>query len=85
MEMSRVYMKLRIELQKAVIELIQDCLGKLTILAGSPHIIFVSYLENHFVKRFFLISVIDFFVIVFDAAVFSFLLGIVLSLSLIHI
>ena len=76
-------MKLRIAFQKAVIEFIQNLFCKCTILAGSPHVIFVSYLKNHFVKRFFLISVTDFFVIVFDAAVFSFLLGIVFSLRFI--
>ena len=47
------------------------------IFSDSPHIVFVAHLENHFIKRLFLLSITDFLVVVFDAAVFA--------LSLIHI
>lgn len=73
-------MKMGIAFKEAVVELVQDGLCQLCVLSGSAHIVFVSHLENHLIKRFFLISVTDFFVVVFDAAVFAFLLGIVLRL-----
>ena len=83
-QVSRIYMELGIAFQKAVIELIQDGFCQFCVLSGSAHIIFVSHLEYHFVKRFFLISIADFLVVVFDTTVFAFLLGIVFSLCFIE-
>ena len=82
-QMSRIYMKMGIAFQKAVIELIQNLLCQLAILAGSRHIIFIANLKNHFIKRLFLITLANFFIVVFDTTVFTFLLGIVLSLRFI--
>ena len=67
-------MELRIAFQKAAVELVQDGLCKLCVLSGGSHIVFVAHLENHFIESFFLFSITDFFIVVFDAAVFSFLL-----------
>ena len=69
-------MKMGIAFKKAVIKLVQDGLCQLTILLGGCHIIFISYLEYHFIESFFLFAITDFFVVVFDAAVFTFLLGV---------
>ena len=69
-------MKLRIAFKKTAIKLVQNGLCQFRILSGSPHIVFVAHLENHFIKRFFLLSIKNFFVVVFDAAVFAFLLGV---------
>ena len=56
-QVSRIYMELGIAFQKAVIELIQDGFCQFCVFSSSAHIIFVSHLEYHFVKRFFLISI----------------------------
>ena len=77
-------MELGIAFQKAVIELIQDGFCQFCVFSGSAHIIFVSHLEYHFVKRFFLISIADFLVVIFNTTVFAFLLGIVFSLCFIE-
>lgn len=77
-------MKVWVTFKETMIELIQDGLCQFCVLSGSTHIIFVSHLEYHFIKRLFLIAVADFFVVVFDTAVFAFLLGIVFSLCFIE-
>ena len=76
MEVGRIYTEMRIAFKKTAVELVQNGLCQFRILSGSSHIVFVAHLENHFIKRFFLLSITDFFVVVFDAAVFAFLLGV---------
>lgn len=76
-------MELGIAFKETVIELVQDGFCQLAICSSSAHIIFVSYLEYHFVKRLFLIAVADFFVVVFNTAIFAFLLSVVFSLCFI--
>ena len=73
-KMSRVHTELRIAFQKTAVKLVQDGLGKLCVLSGGSHIVFVAHLENYFIESFFLLTVTDFFVVVSDAAVFAFLL-----------
>ena len=76
-------MELRIAFKKTVIELVQGVFCQLAIFSGGCHIILVSHLEYHFVKSFFLFAITDFFVVVFNTAVFSFLLCIELRQSII--
>lgn len=80
-QMRRIYMELRIAFKEAVIKLVQDRFCQFAVFSGSSHIVFVADLENHFIKSFFLFAITDFFVIVFDAAVFSFLLCVELCQS----
>ena len=75
-QVGRIYTKMRIAFKKTAVELVQNGLCQFCIFSDSPHIVFVAHLENHFIKRLFLLSITDFFVVVFDAAVFAFLLGV---------
>ena len=70
-------MKLRISHLKALHELVQDRSCQLAVFAEGRHIVHVADLEYDLIERLFLFALADFFVIVFNAAVFAFLLGIV--------
>ena len=76
-------MKLRIAFKEAVIKLVQDGFCQLCVFSIGCHIILISHLKYHFVKRLFLITFADFFVVIFDTAIFTFLLGVILSLCFI--
>ena len=49
----------------------------MSVLTFRTHIVFISYLQNDFVERFFLLRIADFIIIVFDFSVCSCLLIIV--------
>ena len=77
-------MELRISFKETVIELVQDSLCQLAIFSGGCHIILIAHLEYHFIKSLFLFSITNFFIVVFDATVFTFLLGVKLCQSYIE-
>ena len=72
-------MKLRISFNKIVIEFVQDGLSQFAVFGCSTHIVLIADLENHFIKQFFLFAITDFFVVIFDATIFAFLLCIKLG------
>ena len=70
-------MKLRISCLKALHELVQDRSCQLAVFTEGGHIVHVADLEDYFVERLFLLALADFLIVIFDAAVFAFLLGVV--------
>ena len=77
-------MELRIAFKETAVKLIQDGFCQLCVFSFGGHILSVAYLENYFIESFFLFAITDFFVVVFDAAVFAFLLCVELCQSFIE-
>ena len=77
-------MEMGIAFKETMIKLVQNGFCQLCVFSISCHIILISYLKYHLVKRFFLIAFADFFVVIFNTAIFTFLLGVILSLCFIE-
>ena len=76
-KVSREHVEIGVAFPKTAIEFVEDTFRKLTVLSSRTHIFHIADLENDFVKGFLLFAGTDFFIVVVNAAVLAFLLGVV--------